>query len=260
MKNWIMAVGLAVLLAIAPIAEARPGGSFSGGGRSSSSFSSGGSRSSFSSGSSSRSMGGSFSKPSSPSTSKPSVSPSKPASSSGSWWGSSSRPSSSSAKSNKASSVDSKINASVKSTGKTYSSKDSAAAAFKSKYSSETGKGGKYTAKYDKEPATRPSHIPTTTSVGGQNVNITYNSGMGGYGYYHPSLGTWMMYDALTDAAMMSTLMHREGYVVGHAGGGTTVVHTATPGYSMWGFVIFILVAVLLFSAVIIIARSQNQE
>lgn len=205
MKNWIVALGLSLLLAFGPaldIADAKGGrsggGSFSSSRGSSSSFGSRSSSSSFSSKPTTASSGST--------TSRPTTSSSKP------------------------NSVDSKVSAGMKSTGKTFSSKQAAVSDFKAKYAGETKAGGKFSSQYKSEPAKRPDHIPATTSVGGQNVNVQYNGGMGGYGYYHPSLGTWMMYDALSDAMMMNALMHREGYVVGHHGGGTTVVHNG--GYS----------------------------
>ena len=93
----------------------------------------------------------------------------------------------------------------AKKMGTAYKSKSEATAAFKKANTS------KYTSKYTKKPATRPSHIPASTSVGGQNYPISYNAGMGGYGYTN-SLGAWVMYDAMMDAAMVSTLMTRNNY------------------------------------------------
>jgi hypothetical protein len=68
-----------------------------------------------------------------------------------------------------------------------------------------------YTSKYVSEPKTRPTHIPTTTMVGGNNYNVVYNGGFGGYGYYN-SLGTWIMYDAMMDTMMLSMLMNNHGH------------------------------------------------
>ena len=55
--------------------------------------------------------------------------------------------------------------------------------------------------------------------MNGRNVNVTYNAGLGGYGYLHPTLGTWILYSAMTDAVMMSALMSRGGYYYGGAPG-----------------------------------------
>ena len=65
---------------------------------------------------------------------------------------------------------------------------------YVSKFKQENA--SKYPNKFDKEPTTRPVHIPTTYN----NHTVVYNSGMGGYGYVD-ALGTFILYDALTDMA-----------------------------------------------------------
>ena len=72
-----------------------------------------------------------------------------------------------------------------------------------------------YPSRYNSQPGSRPSHIPQTTRVGGRNVNVAYNSQLGGYGYMHPTLGTYMLYSAMTDAAMLGMLMSNRGYYYG---------------------------------------------
>lgn len=73
--------------------------------------------------------------------------------------------------------------------------------------------------KYDVEPSQRPSHIPASyADSSGTRRDVVYNQAGGGYGYYTgggPGLGTFMMYDALSDAAMMNTMMSRQNYYVG---------------------------------------------
>lgn len=158
--------------------------------------------SSFRSSSSTRSSGwGSRSS----SSSKPSSSYSSSKSSTSSTWGSKSSTASSAPKS----ATDVAAYKSAKTSGKAFTTQSAAEADFKAKAAT------KYTSTYKTEPATRPAHIPQSTNVGGTNVNISYNSQYGGYGYMHPTLGTWMMYDMISDAAMMSTMMGREGYYVG---------------------------------------------
>jgi hypothetical protein len=96
--------------------------------------------------------------------------------------------------------------------GKAFETRESAAADFKSKY------GSTYTSKYKTEPAKRPEHIPASTTVGGKTYNITYNQSSGGYGYWNgggPGLGTFIMYDMMSDAIMMNTMMSRHDYYVG---------------------------------------------
>lgn len=71
----------------------------------------------------------------------------------------------------------------------------------------------KYPTKYDKEPATRPDHIPRTFDVGGGvNVNINYDPIHRGYGYRHN--GIWVDYDPFLDVRMSDRLMYINGYVV----------------------------------------------
>lgn len=93
----------------------------------------------------------------------------------------------------------------AKASGTSYTNKKEATSAFKQKYSSQ------YKSKYDTKPTTRPDHIPQTYSSGGKTYNITYNQQYGGYGYMGPS-GSWIMYDAMMDVAMMSLLMQRHSY------------------------------------------------
>jgi len=94
----------------------------------------------------------------------------------------------------------------AKTNGTYYKSRDAAVKSFREKNAS------KYSSKYSSKPATRPEHIPQSTTSGGKTYNITYNQSHGGYGYMGPS-GAWIMYDAMADAAMMSMLMTRNGYV-----------------------------------------------
>ena len=103
------------------------------------------------------------------------------------------------------SAVDQKVYDKAKASGTAYSSKSEAVSAFKSKYSNQ------YTSRYASKPATRPNHIPSTTSVGGKTYNIIYDQRRGGYGYMGPG-GSWRMYDAMADAAMLSILMPRHYY------------------------------------------------
>jgi len=93
----------------------------------------------------------------------------------------------------------------AKSSGTAYKSKGEATSAFKQKNASSYG------SKYASQPTTRPSHIPQSTNVGGASYNVSYNSGYGGYGYMN-TMGTWMMYDAMTDAIMLNTLMSSNNY------------------------------------------------
>jgi len=104
--------------------------------------------------------------------------------------------------------------------GTVFKTRESAVADFKAK------KATTYTSKFTTEPAKRPDHIPQTYKSNGTSYNVTYNQSVGGYGYWNgggPGLGTFMLYDALSDAVMMNTLMDRDHYYVGDAP--TTVNH-----------------------------------
>lgn len=78
--------------------------------------------------------------------------------------------------------------------------RDTAATPPKSRdaYVSEFKKANetKYPTKFASEPASRPSYIPSSYN----GAPVTYNAGMGGYGYTN-ALGQFMLYDALTDIA-----------------------------------------------------------
>jgi len=102
--------------------------------------------------------------------------------------------------------VDQKAYATAKANGTAFKSKGDATKSFKSKY------GKQYTSTYATKPATRPAHIPQTyKDPGGNTYNVTYNSQHGGYGYMGPS-GTWMAYNAMSDAIMLNALMQRNNY------------------------------------------------
>lgn len=99
--------------------------------------------------------------------------------------------------------------------GKTFATRESAVADFKA------NNAAKMPSRYDVEPAQRPSHIPTSyADSSGTRRDVVYNQNGGGYGYYSgggPGLGTFMLYDAMSDAAMMNTMMSRQNYYVGSA-------------------------------------------
>jgi hypothetical protein len=201
-----MAALIAVALATVPVLDASARGGFRGGGFSSRSFSrlSG-----------TRSLGGSSSTGALKSLK----------------WGSSSKPSSSASGasagaaagsggssilgrrgiSGSRSSVSSQrsLYASAQKNGTLFSSRAEASQAFRSKYAKD------YSSSFASEPASRPSYIPSSAAVDGRSVNIVYNQGLGGYGYLHPTLGAWMLFDALSDAAMLDAAMNGRGYYWG---------------------------------------------
>jgi hypothetical protein len=272
-------VGIVCIAFMCSALSAKPGGSSS----SSSSRSSSISRPSSSSSRPSSSWGSkpstSSSKPSSSWGSKPSSTPkpaaSKPTTGNSSGWSTkpTAKPTSqasagsaggaaaaalnSSRSSSKSRSVDNKVSKAVGTSGTTASSKANAVNSFKSKYADSTKKGGQYTAHYDKEPAARPTHIPQT--VGGSNVTVVYNSQYGGYGYMHPTLGTWMMYDMLSDAVMLNAIANQHHHVTPIASTGHTAVVHSDNGSAMC-FLIFVglLAAMVFFGLVIAFSRRES--
>lgn len=137
--------------------------------------------------------------------------------------------------------ADQKAYESAKKSGKAFDSRSAAVADFKSKNAS------KYTSKYETKPATRPSHIPETTKVDGKTVNITYNQSAGGYGYTN-ALGTFIMYDMMSDTVMMNAMMSQQGYHIG----GPPVVHSG----SSLGWVVLIVVGVFVIIVCIVMVKD----
>lgn len=137
----------------------------------------------------------------------------------------------------------------AKMSGKVFANKDQAIADFKAKNAAT------FTNKFDREPATRPEYIPTTTLVGGRSVTVFYNQSYGGYGY-NDSAGRWMMYDAMADAAMMSVMMSNRGYYYGPQPVYTTTYVSGGRGaFSFFFGVIFLVVIV---AVIVALVRRNN--
>ena len=134
---------------------------------------------------------------------------------------------------------------SARMSGTLFSSKAEAAQSFKSRYAKD------YSSSFASEPVSRPTYIPSSTIVGGRSVNIVYDRGLGGYGYYNPGLGTWLLYDALADSAMNDGIMYNRGYYWG----GAPVYMSHRP--SFLGFAFGLL---LLLLAVSVIARALSRR
>lgn len=94
----------------------------------------------------------------------------------------------------------------AKKNGTVFKSKTAAQSAFKK------NNAAKYPSTYKTKPATRPSHIPQTTMVGGKSVNVIYNVDRGCYGYGMGS--AFSPYNSFADLAMLSILMRQNHYVV----------------------------------------------
>jgi hypothetical protein len=75
---------------------------------------------------------------------------------------------------------------------------------------------GRFRNHFSSRPASRPAYIPrTTTGPNGSKYAVKYRPGLGGYGYYNPSLGRWVLYSVLGDAVMTNMLMRNQGYYYG---------------------------------------------
>jgi len=126
------------------------------------------------------------------------------------------------------SSVDRQRYESAVKSGKTFSTRESAVADFKAKEAT------KYTSRYTTEPSTRPSYIPQRYG----NNTIIYNQSGGGYGYYSgggPGLGTFILYDMMSDAVMLNSVMSRNNYYVGNPPPATVTVQTGSSiGFFGW--------------------------
>lgn len=118
------------------------------------------------------------------------------------------------------------------------------------KFKSDPAMQKKYTSKYATKPATRPSHVPATTSVGGKQVNITYNQAGGGYGYMN-ALGTFMMYDMMSDALMRDRMMTSNGYL--YQGHPNTVVRG---GFGLVGLLLSIIGGVVIIAIIVAVAKN----
>lgn len=90
--------------------------------------------------------------------------------------------------------------------GTVFSSRQEAAQAFRSRFANQ------YTSRFATRPVSRPSYIPRSTTVGGRTVNIVYNQQRGGYGYIDPTLGHWVFFNALANAATLNLLMANRAY------------------------------------------------
>lgn len=138
---------------------------------------------------------------------------------------------------------------SARRSGTLFSSKAEASQAFRNSYAKD------YASTFAAEPRVRPSYIPSSAVIGGRSVNIVYSPSLGGYGYYHPGLGTWMLYDALSDASMLDRAMYGRGYYWG----GAPVYVSHGPGFL--GLALTVLVLFLVAALVIrVLARRRWRE
>ncbi len=135
----------------------------------------------------------------------------------------------------------------AKTQGTAFKTRDDAVNAFKQQNQ------GKYTNQFSSEPTRRPDYIPQTyTTSSGSSYSVVYRPDLGGYGYYDASLGRWMLYSVMADAAMTSMLMHSRGYYYGPTPG---VYYGGGGFFTGLGTLILIVLIVVALSRVMIIRR-----
>jgi len=127
----------------------------------------------------------------------------------------------------------------ARSKGTLFASRDEATTSF------GRSLGSRYGSTFSSEPSTRPNWIPNSSLIGGRSVNIVYNPALGGYGYLDPILGTWLLYDAMRDAAMMDRLMAGNGYYWGPP----PVYAAYDPGFITVAAVLLVVVMLIAFRA-----------
>lgn len=131
-------------------------------------------------------------------------------------------------------------------------SREKAIADFKAK------NAAKYTTKFDREPTRRPDYIPQgRTERDGSYRPVYYDQQRGGYGYWD-ALGTFIIYDALTDAAQKSNPV----IINTAAPNGVTTTTTASAhrnSGSSAGSIFGVLVVLAVVGGVVIyVARRRN--
>jgi hypothetical protein len=129
----------------------------------------------------------------------------------------------------------------ARSRGTAFASRSEALKAF------ERQNQGKFQNHFSSPPSSRPTYIPSyTTGPNGSRYPVEYRPGLGGYGYYNPSLGRWVLYSVLGDAIVTNGLMRNQGYYYG-----------AFPPASSGGWGFSSTMGVLLFLALIVYAASR---
>ena len=134
--------------------------------------------------------------------------------------------------------------ATAQKSGKVFKTKEAASKDFATK------SAGKYESKYTSKPSTRPDHIPSSTSVGGNTYNVSYNQSHGGYGYTN-ALGAYIMYDMMSDSIMRNRMMMSSGYHI--SGPPIAVMHT--PVQSGFGFMLSIFGGIALIVVIFIMMK-----
>ena len=132
----------------------------------------------------------------------------------------------------------------AKTQGTAFKSRDEAVNAFKQQ------NANKYSSQFASEPTRRPDYIPEYySSPSGNRYSVSYRPELGGYGYYDSSLGRYMLYSVLADAAMTSLLMRNHGYYYG-----------PPPTHYAWGSSFFSFLGTLIIIGLIVAALARMSQ
>ncbi len=128
------------------------------------------------------------------------------------------------------------------------------------KLSTVEGKTSQYN-HFTSEPSSRPVYIPQTTYVGGRSVNISFNSGYGGYGYMDPLTNMWvnaMIIDSIANSAIDRD-MAMNGYRYQGDGFAPVVVHRSMSVWSfLFGIIVLLFVVGIFWIVLISLAESER--
>jgi hypothetical protein len=115
---------------------------------------------------------------------------------------------------------------------------------------------------FKSEPSSRPSYIPSSTTVGGRSVTIVYDNRYGGYGYIDPLTNAWvnaMTINAIADAAIdYNMAMNGYRYQGDPFNRAPVVVHHSPMG--MWGFFGLLIVLIAIVVVIAIAAKSSSNN
>lgn len=126
----------------------------------------------------------------------------------------------------------------------------------------ERDNASRFPTTFSREPSSRPSYIPQTTTVDGQNYEVRYNPQYGSYGFMRD--GSWVTYNALRDVAMLSLLMRQNSYVYPQASTSGEDGEESDSGGSIWGWILGpgsgLLILLLVLGAWAMIPRRRNAQ
>lgn len=152
--------------------------------------------------------------------------------------------------------VDSAVLNRARTQGTVFQSRSEAQRAF------ERDNASKFPSTFSREPSSRPSYIPQTTTVDGQSYDVRYNPQYGSYGFMRD--GGWVGYNALRDVAMLSLLMRQNSYVYPQAQTSSSSDDDGEDDGSMWAWILGpgsgLVILLLVLGAWAMIPRKRNAQ